>query len=125
MMKKQHHIQPGKQHSEKLKAASGSPIFFRKEDVVNGTTENIREHWGLPHTAAFIFCPLGADKKIPTSVSIYAYDDVKQAMVSDAFFLPEPSNRILVHNKKEHKFDAGPETMAVCVAPISSQYSKV
>jgi hypothetical protein len=125
MTKKTHQILPGKQLSEKLRAASGSHIFFRKEDVVDGTTENIREHWGLPHTAAFIFCPLRADKKNPTSVSIYAYDDVKQTRNSDTVYLPKPNNRIIVHNNKEHKFDAAHETMAACVGPISSQYSKV
>lgn len=92
---------------------------------MDGTTENIREHWGLPHTAAFIFCPLRADKKIPTSVSIYAYDDVKQTRNNDTVYLPKPNNRIIVHNNKEHKFDAAHETMAACVGPIFSQYSKV
>lgn len=88
-------------------------------DLAEGNFEYIRENFGLNYTASFIFCPLTSEAKIPTSVSVYAYADLKR----DPVVLPKAHNRLLVNNKKETK--APSAAMAACVAPIYGQYSKV
>jgi hypothetical protein len=91
--------------------------------VVDGNIEVIREHWVHPYTAVFIFCPLRADAQIPTSVSIYAYDVVKELRKIEPIALPAASNRVLVTNRRA-KNETG-ATMAACVAPIFANYSRV
>jgi hypothetical protein len=98
-------------------------IYFRKEDVVDGNIKVIDENWKLPYTAFFIFCPLRANEEIPTSVSIYAYDVVKELRKIEPIALPAASNRVLVINRRA-KNETG-ATMAACVAPIFANYSRV
>jgi hypothetical protein len=94
--------------------------YFRQEDVVDGNIVYIRENFRLKFSAAFIFCPLKDSKSIPTSVSIYARSDVENLKMNN---LLRASNRVLVNHKKEIKEPGA--SMAACVAPLHSQYSRV
>jgi hypothetical protein len=90
---------------------------------VDGSIEKIRDHWSRPYTAIFIYCPLRSGVQIPTSVSIYAYDDVKELRKIEPITLPAASNRVIVINRRANNETGA--TMAACVAPIHSNYSKV
>jgi hypothetical protein len=97
---------------------------FRREDVVDGNMEYIRENFHVKFSAAFIFCPHNTSS-IPTSVSIYARSDVKDLKNNSdtTVNLPKAPNRVLVNSKKEIKEPGA--TMAACVAPLHSQFSTV
>jgi hypothetical protein len=88
--------------------------------------EYIRENWNLPYTASFIFCPLRADGKIPTSVSLYSSDEVARSKTNDSLNLPTAHNRVRVHHQKEQSQEkSGGATLAACVKPIHYQFGKV
>lgn len=91
---------------------------------MKGVIEYIRENWKLSYTATFIFCPLRADGKIPTSVSLYGSDEVAQSQKKDPVILPTALNRVRVHQSlsQETSEDAA---LAACVKPIHYKFGKV
>jgi hypothetical protein len=95
-------------------------------DVVQGVFEYIRENWFLPYSATFIFCPLRADGKIPTSVSLYGNDEVAQYRKNSPVNLPTAHNRVRVHRQPAPpQYTSGDATLAACVKPIHYQFGKV
>lgn len=89
--------------------------------MVDGIVEYIRENWSLLYTATFIYCPLRNNGTVPTSVSLYAKEEVAEAKKNDPVELPTAHNRVQVHRNQE-KSGA---TLAACVKPIHYQFGKV
>jgi hypothetical protein len=114
------------QLEKKQKMINRKTTICSNVDVVQGVLEYIREHWFLPYSASFIFCPLRADGKIPTSVSLYGSEEVAQYMKNNPVNLPPAHNRVRVHRQPSPTQEtSGDATLAACVKAIHYQFGKV
>jgi hypothetical protein len=87
---------------------------------VNGNIEYSKENFKCFFSAIFLYCPLKEGNNIPTSVSIYAYAEVKHLRDNDPVLLPKAHNRLHVNNRLEIKEPVA--ALAACIPPL---YGKV